>query len=68
MKIVKNWQNAWRWFSVQCLTLSLAINGAWAAIPTEWRETVSADYLTYGTIALMVLGTIGRLVDQGGEE
>lgn len=63
-KLVDDWKQAHKWFSVQCLALAGAINGAWAAIPAEMQATIPQDWITYATIALMVLGTLGRVVDQ----
>jgi hypothetical protein len=51
-------------FSVQAMILAGAVQGAWASLPDEMKATVSDDWLRYGTIALMVLGVIGRLVAQ----
>ena len=64
MKLVSDWKDAPRWFSVQCLALAGAINGAWVAIPADMQASIPQEWITYATVALMVLGTIGRVVDQ----
>ena len=63
-KPVKNWRKCWRMFSVQAMVLAGAIQGAWASLPSEMQSTVSDEWLRYATIALMVLGVVGRLVAQ----
>lgn len=70
MKLVPEWKRCLRMFSVQAMILAGAVQGAWASLPDEMKATVSDDWLHYGTIALMVLGVIGRLVAQSsvGEE
>lgn len=64
MKLVPEWKRCLRMFSVQAMILAGAVQGAWASLPDEMKATVSDDWLRYGTIALMVLGVIGRLVVQ----
>lgn len=64
MKLVPEWKRCLRMFSVQAMVLAGAVQGAWASLPDEMKATVSDDWLRYGTIALMVLGVIGRLVVQ----
>lgn len=64
MKLIPQWKRCLRMFSVQAMILAGAVQGAWASLPDEMKATVSDDWLRYGTIALMVLGVIGRLVAQ----
>lgn len=64
MKLIPEWKRCLRMFSVQAMILAGAMQGAWASLPDEMKATVSDDWLRYGTIALMVLGVIGRLVAQ----
>ena len=64
MKLIPEWKRCLRMFSVQAMILAGAVQGAWASLPDEMKATVSDDWLRYGTIALMVLGVIGRLVVQ----
>jgi len=64
VKLIPEWKRCLRMFSVQAMILAGAMQGAWASLPDEMKATVSDDWLRYGTIALMVLGVIGRLVAQ----
>ena len=66
MKLVPDWRRAWRWFSVQALTVSAAAPAAWLAVPDDMRAAVPAEWLAAAGVALGVLGLMGRLVDQGG--
>jgi hypothetical protein len=65
MKPVSNWRNAWKWFSVQAMTLAGALQAGWLALPTSMQARVPAEWVDALTIAILVLGVIGRLVDQG---
>jgi hypothetical protein len=63
MKLVDNARRAWRWFSMHCMAGAAAIQAAWIQLPDDLRSTLTKP-AAYLTIALMVLGVIGRLVKQ----
>jgi hypothetical protein len=64
MKLVSDWKDAWRWFSVWAMSLSAAAPAAWLAVPEDMREAVPAEWLAVGAVVLAVAGLIGRMVDQ----
>lgn len=66
MKLVPDWRDAWRWFSVQAMAISGAAGAAWLAVPEDLRASVPDAYLSAAAMALAALGIIGRMVDQGG--
>jgi len=68
MKMIPNARSAWRFFSVQAMTLQGAAAGAWLAVPDDMRAAVPSEWLAIGALAITALGIIGRLVDQGGGE
>jgi hypothetical protein len=68
LKLVKDANKAWRWFSVQAMTIALALQAAWLALPPNLLAHMSAEHKTIVVIALLIFGMVGRLVDQGGEE
>lgn len=64
MKLISNWRRAWRMFSVQAQAGSVAILGAWQTMPDDLRGRVP-DPVVFGIVgALLVLGIVGRLIDQ----
>lgn len=65
MKLVADWQRAWRWNSMHAMAAAIALQGAWTAIPDDLKQHVSGALVNGVTIALLVLGIIGRLRDQG---
>jgi len=67
MKLIDDAKDAWKWFSVQAMTLALAIQGAWEVIPADMKTSIPSQYVTYVTLGLLVLGIAGRLVKQGKE-
>ena len=50
--------------SVQAMALAGAVQGAWIFIPTDMRDSIPANVVQGVTLALLVLGVAGRLVDQ----
>ena len=68
MKLVDNARDAWRWFSVQSMALAGAMQGAWLALPPDMKSRVPADLVDMLTLAVLALGIVGRVVDQGGSK
>lgn len=67
MKLVPNWKEAGRWFSVQLLTLIAALQLAWETLPPDALAVIPEDWRGYITLGLAVLAIFGRLVDQGAK-
>lgn len=64
MKLVDDAKRAWTWFSVQCMGLALALQGAWEVIPDDLKTGVPPRAVTFITLSLLVLGIVGRLIKQ----
>jgi hypothetical protein len=63
-RLIPNWKRAWRMFSVQAQAGALAVLGAWQAVPEDLKAAIPAPYVYGLAMALLVLGIVGRLVDQ----
>lgn len=64
IQLVDNARQAWRWFSVQAMTLAVAFQGAWALLDADMRARVPPEIVGAITIVLLVAGIAGRLVAQ----
>ena len=64
MQLIPEWKKCLRMFSVQAMTLAVAIQGAWAFLPPDMLASIPDNWVQAITITLLVLGVIGRLVDQ----
>lgn len=64
MKLIDNATKAWRMFSVQAMTLALVVQGVWAELPADLRESLDSSTVRYITIGLLIAGVLGRLVKQ----
>lgn len=63
-KLIPDWKQAWRWFSVQAFILLGAAGPVWAMIPEDWRRAVPSEWLGWGAAVLAVIGIAGRIIDQ----
>ena len=64
MRLVSEWRGAWRWFSLQAMVLTAALQGAWAALPDDLKVHIPTRAVIAISIALLLLGIGGRLVRQ----
>lgn len=64
MKLVSDWKQAWRWYSVNCPALAAALLAAWATLPDVMQNTFTPVELKSAAIVLIALGVGGRFVDQ----
>jgi hypothetical protein len=64
MKLIDEWRQAWRWFSMQAMVAVAAIQGGWAAMPDDLKAHFPARLVTALSITLLLLGIGGRLVKQ----
>ena len=67
MKLVKNAHRAYRWFSMQALLLAGGIQMTWMNLPPEMQASIPPGWVTKATLAVLVFGAIGRLVQQDDE-
>ena len=64
MKLVQDWREAWKWFSVQALVTIAALPMIWSALPADTKALVPNGWEPWIFFALAIAGVIGRLVDQ----
>lgn len=68
MKLVDDWKRAHKWLSVHCMIAAGAVQGAWEFVPMSMKASFPAWGLNALTVALLVLGVAGRLVDQSSKD
>lgn len=64
MKLVEDWKKCYKWFSVQAMSVSAATLGAWEVLPERFQKAIDQTTIKQMVCVLLVLGVIGRLVDQ----
>lgn len=64
MKLIPEWRDAWRWFSVHALGLIVLLPLVWAEMPPEVMALIPASWHPYIVAAVAAAGLVGRMVDQ----
>jgi hypothetical protein len=65
---VKDAKRAWRWFSVQAFAIQGAAGATWLTLPPDMRAAVPDTWMAGFAVALSIMGIMGRIVDQGGDD
>lgn len=64
MKLVPDWKQAWRWFSVQALAAIIALPMVWAMLPADAKAFLPAGWEPWVLVSLAAAGLVGRVIDQ----
>lgn len=64
MKLVEDWKQCLKWFSVQSMIAAMALQSAWIGMPPDLKANIPALLVNAVSIGILVLGFVGRLVDQ----
>mgnify|MGYP001129370134 CR=1 FL=1 len=64
MTPVREWKQAWRWFSVQAMAASAAIQAVWVTLPDDLKQHLPGWLVTALSLGLLLVGIGGRLVRQ----
>lgn len=64
MKLVPQWKQAFKWFSVQAHVAQVAIVGTWTTLPDDMRSAVPVRFVLVAVAVVGAAGVIGRLVNQ----
>lgn len=65
MKLISEWKHCWKMFSVQANVIALSLVGAYQALPDDFKHAIPSNWMMAAAGALVAIGTVGRLVDQG---
>lgn len=64
MKLVAEWQTAWKWFSTQAMALVTVLLGVWATLPDDLKSAIPHWAVAAIAGAILIGGIAGRLIDQ----
>ncbi len=67
MKLIDDWKQAYRWFSVHILLVIAAIPGAWDLLPSDMKSMLP-HWVIYTITGLAFAGILGRVVNQTPKE
>lgn len=63
-QLINEWQKAYKFFSVQCMTIAGAILATWTLLPDDLKAGLPPSLVPVISMSVLTLGVIGRLVDQ----
>lgn len=66
MKLIANWREAWKMYSVQALAVIAALPIIWASLPEEWRAEIPSEWIKVMVVMVAIAGILGRIIDQPG--
>lgn len=64
MQLVSDWKSAWKFYSTRAMSLALIAQSVWLGLPAEMRESIPPKWMALATIAMLVLGILGRFIKQ----
>lgn len=64
MKLVDDWKQAWRWWSVRGLAAIAALPFVWPTLPPDIKAFVPVEWQPYIFSAIAIAAIIGRVKDQ----
>jgi hypothetical protein len=65
MKLIDNWKEAYRFISVQANVVGTAMLTTYVSMYDKLKDTIDPKLMATVTIAVFVIGTIGRITNQG---
>ena len=68
MRLVEGWRKAWRWYSVQALSLLALLPVIWTELPADAKAFIPPSWQPWILAALAVAGMVGRLWPQEPRE
>lgn len=68
MRLVPDWRQAWKWFSVQILAIIMVLPVVWVGLPADVKAWVPQSWQIPILVLLGAGGIAGRLVDQKPKE
>lgn len=64
MRLVPDWREAWKWFSVQALAILSVLPVVWMNLPPDLKAYVPREWGLALFVIIAVGGIGGRLIDQ----
>lgn len=64
MKLVPDWKDAWKWWSVRFMALAAAWPVLWMQMPPDAKTLIPATWEPWIPVTLICAGLVGRVKDQ----
>ena len=64
IKLVENWKDFYKWYSVQAKIVVATILIIWDKLPVDLKSSLPDGSAKYIAVGILVIGGFGTLVDQ----
>jgi hypothetical protein len=64
MRLIENWKESWRLFSVWCFGAAGLLQAIWLSLTPDERALIPESYAHWITLAVAVIGIVGRVIKQ----
>jgi hypothetical protein len=64
MKLIENWRDAPRMFSVQAMVVASAVQSTWVLLPEDMKATIPTNVVQIFTVCILACGILGRVISQ----
>ena len=64
MTLIPNIKQAWKMFSIQAQTINAALLVSWQSLPATFQTVLPVQYLIAIAVTLLILGIVGRVIQQ----
>lgn len=65
LKLIADWKQAWKWFSMWSMGASTAFLSTWALLPAKFQDSIPQNVVIGIAVGLLAIGMAGRVVQQG---
>ena len=64
VKLVDDWKNFWKWWSVRITTVLAVIGPVWLSLPPELQDDLPVELLPYVSPVVLMSIVVARVLDQ----
>lgn len=64
MRLVRNWRQAWKWYSVHIMIAIVALPEIWGYFPPEWKAALPPNFLALAMSFLGGSALVARMFSQ----
>lgn len=68
MKLVNNWKEFWKWYSIRIFGVIALFPVVWSSLPPDVKSLMPTSWGPWILTTIAVCGIIGRIVDQGTKD
>ena len=67
-RVIPEWRRAWRWFSIQAMVVSAAVQLGWSSLPDDLKSKLPEKLCRNISVVALLLGIGGRVIQQEFKE